>query len=70
VVSEDDGDDIPTATWSCRTKAAAIKVARKVFNDYTTAKELRVETRAGTFDIIRGGVVETRAGTFDIIRSR
>ena len=46
--------DYSANTWYCRTKAAAIKEARKVFNDYTTAKELRVESpRAGTFKTIR-----------------
>jgi len=46
--------DCAANTWYCGTRAAAIKEARKVFNDYTTAEELRVESpRAGTFKTIR-----------------
>ena len=45
--------DCAANTWYCGSKTAAIKEARRVFNDHGAAKELRVETRAGTFDIIR-----------------
>ncbi len=55
VLEDSDGTgDCAANTWYCGTKAAAIKEARKVFNDYTTAEELRVESpRAGTFKTIR-----------------